>query len=210
MLMPMRGFASSEDKWRAVAADAYQVHRSGRPILIGTRTIHDSQIVADQLTSIGLTFQLLNGKQDAEEAAIISQAGGRGVITIATNLAGRGTDIKLPDEVKQLGGLHVIVSEPHELERVDRQLIGRCARQGDPGSARAYVSAEDRLIQMHGHWLEDPIRRGSKRGELQLDITKRLKYVQRFVERRRAAARHQLMKTDLARESLLSGIPHNL
>ena len=135
---------------------------------------------------------------------------GDAVHVVGEYVAERVTAAKNAEEVKSLGGLHVIVSEPNELERVDRQLIGRCARQGDPGSARLFASAEDTLIAVHGPWLAAPIRRGAARGELSVDITPRLRVVQRLNERKQAAARFQLMKRDLARESLLSAIPGEL
>jgi len=99
------------------------------------------------LTGRGLPFNLLNALNHKEEAAIVAAAGKKGAITIATNMAGRGTDIKLEEGVAELGGLHVIATEKHESGRIDRQLIGRCARQGDPGSARAFISIEDELMQ---------------------------------------------------------------
>lgn len=202
---PLRAFSSADAKWEAMAGEVVAIHRTGRPILIGTRTILDSEKMAFALSRLKLPHVLLNGRQDAQEADIIRRAGSKGVITIATNLAGRGTDILLSSEIKDSEGLHVIVSEPNELQRVDRQLIGRCARQGDPGSARTFVSAEDALIRMHAPWLERPMRRcADRRGELQLNLASRLWSIQQRVERRQAAARMELMKRDLARESLLS------
>ncbi len=209
-MLPPRVFSDGECKRNAICEDVQANHRRGRPILIGTRTIRDSELLADRLQARGLVFQMLNGRQDAEEAAVIARAGALGTITIATNLAGRGTDICLPDEVKSLGGLHVIISEPNELERVDRQLVGRCARQGDPGSAQLYASVEDPLIAVHGSWLAGPIRQGARNGELHMDISQRLRSIQHLNERKYAAARYQLMKRDLARESLLSRISGKL
>ena len=98
----------------------------------------------------GVAYRLLNGRQDEDEATIVAQAGQPGAVTIATNMAGRGTDIKLAPEVVPLGGLHVIAAQRHESGRIDRQLIGRCARQGDPGSVRTYASLEDDLVQRYG------------------------------------------------------------
>lgn len=206
---PMRVFSGSEAKWQAIAEDVAQIHRYGRPILIGTRTIADSHRMATFLESLGIDFQLLNGTQDAEEAEIVGAAGEAFAVTISTNLAGRGTDIQLDEHSRDLGGLHVIVSEPNELERVDRQLIGRSARQGDPGSARTYLSPEDALIRLHGPWLAAPIQRCAQQGELHIDITRKLARVQSMVERRQASARMQLIRRDLARESLLSRMDLN-
>jgi preprotein translocase subunit SecA len=204
-IYPTRAFADAGRKWSAIADEVQQCHRTGRPVLVGTPTIADSEQLADILRQHGLTFQLLNGRQDAEEAAIVAQAGRRGAITIATNLAGRGTDIRLEDGVADLGGLHVVVAEPHELSRIDRQLIGRGARQGDPGSARTYVSAEDSLIQFHGPWLIRPLGRCVRRdGEVPIDLSSRIRGIQRAVQRRQAAVRMAMMRRDLARDSLLS------
>jgi preprotein translocase subunit SecA len=140
-----RILASSQDRWRAVLEEIQSVHATGRPILVGTRSVAASQELARCLERAGLGFQLLNALQHTEEAGVIARAGERDRITIATNMAGRGTDIRLDPEVVALGGLHVIATERHGSARVDRQLFGRSARQGDPGSAVAIVSLEDEL-----------------------------------------------------------------
>ena len=140
-----RILASSQDRWRAVLEEIRSVHATGRPILVGTRSVAASQELARCLELAGLGFQLLNALQHTEEAGVIARAGERDRITIATNMAGRGTDIRLDPEVVALGGLHVIATERHGSARVDRQLFGRSARQGDPGSAVAIVSLEDEL-----------------------------------------------------------------
>ncbi len=209
-IYPTRGFTRAAQKWSAIALEVEHHHRSKRPVLVGTRTISDSEQLAHMLRGRGLPFQLLNGRQDKEEADIIANAGHRGAITIATNLAGRGTDIRLDDDVKNVGGLHVIVSEPHELLRVDRQLMGRCARQGDPGSARTFISADDALVQVCGPWLVRPMRRcADSQGEVHIDLTGRICSIQRTMERKQAATRMALMRRDLARDSLLSGLEPN-
>ncbi len=137
---------SAEEKWQAIVQDVQDLHQTGRPVLVGTRSVQDSEKLAERLTAKGLRVDLLNALYHQEEAEIIAEAGLLGRITIATNMAGRGTDIKLAPEVIELGGLHVIVSEPHESSRVDRQLIGRCARQNDPGTYRIYISQDDPLL----------------------------------------------------------------
>ena len=190
-------------KWAAIARDVHAIHQLGRPVLIGTRTISDSENMADYLRHQDIPFQLLNGTQDAEEAELINLAGQPGAVTIATNLAGRGTDIKLHSESKEAGGLHVVVSEPNDLARVDRQLVGRSARQGDPGSARTYLSPDDTFIRENAPWLTQPIRNGLRQGELPLDISQRIVKIQAMIQRRQAAWRMQLMQRDLARQSLL-------
>jgi len=140
-------FSSNDNKLEAVIDEIIEVNDTGRPVLVGTRNIKVSNKLASMLTERGLPFNLLNALNHKEEAAIVAAAGKKGAITIATNMAGRGTDIKLEEGVAELGGLHVIATEKHESGRIDRQLIGRCARQGDPGSARAFISIEDELMQ---------------------------------------------------------------
>ncbi len=145
--MPDKVFGDEDSKWAAVADEIERVHRAGRPVLVGTRSVAASEKLAALLEGRTLHFQLLNALRHAEEASIISMAGETAHITIATNMAGRGTDIKLGKEIAHLGGLHVIATERHESGRVDRQLFGRSARQGDPGSSQAFVSAEDELLK---------------------------------------------------------------
>jgi preprotein translocase subunit SecA len=146
---PDRIFAKEEDKWLAVAQEVERLHLEGRPLLIGTRSVAASEKLASMLAERGLYFRLLNAVHHQEEAAIVANAGLRSQITIATNMAGRGTDIRLEAGVPELGGLHVIATERHESGRVDRQLFGRSARQGDPGSAQAFVSSEDELLRRY-------------------------------------------------------------
>ena len=145
--LPDQVFARDSEKWEAIVRAIEEIHRTGRPVLVGTRSVAASEKLGELLTRRGLEFQLLNAIRHEAEAAVISLAGERGRITIATNMAGRGTDIKLAHGVPALGGLHVIATERHESQRVDRQLFGRAARQGDPGSAQAFLSAEDELVQ---------------------------------------------------------------
>ncbi len=147
--LPDRYFVIEETKWNAVADEIETIHRTGRPLLVGTRSVAASEQLASRLVQRGLEVHVLNATRLAEEAAIISLAGERGRITIATNMAGRGTDIRLGEGVAALGGLHVIATERHESARVDRQLFGRAGRQGDAGSAQAFVSAEDELLRRH-------------------------------------------------------------
>ena len=144
---------SNEWKYEAIADESLAMTEVGRAVLIGTLNIRESLAIAAALESHGLTYQLLNGVQDSAEADLIKSAGSPGAITVATNLAGRGTDIALHPDVKVAGGLHVIVSQKHVLARVDRQLIGRCGRCGDPGSARVYVSADDIIVANHAPWI---------------------------------------------------------
>jgi len=153
---PDRIFLDEATKWRAVAEEIGRLHVTGRPLLVGTRSVSASEQLSRALAQAGMEAKVLNATRLADESAIVAMAGERGRITIATNMAGRGTDIKLGPDVAALGGLHVIATERHESGRVDRQLFGRAGRQGDPGSAQAFVSAEDELIRRH---LPAPARR---------------------------------------------------
>jgi preprotein translocase subunit SecA len=146
---PDRVYATSEEKWGAVLAAIKRSHAAGQPVLVGTRSVAASEHLSALLEKAGLPFQLLNARQDANEAQIVAQAGEPGRITVATNMAGRGTDIKLPAGVAERGGLHVICTERHDSGRIDRQLFGRCGRQGDPGSCETFVSVEDDLVTTH-------------------------------------------------------------
>jgi preprotein translocase subunit SecA len=145
-LLPDLVLADKEGKWHELVEEIREVHGSGRPILVGTRSVHDSEHLSSLLAAQGLDHQVLNAVRHREEAQIVAEAGQPGKITVATNMAGRGTDVKLGRRVAQLGGLHVIAAERNESGRIDRQLFGRCARQGDPGSARAIVSLEDEFV----------------------------------------------------------------
>ena len=142
-MYPEKVYKNTEQKWRAFIQKINALHQQGKPILIGTNTVADSEKVSAILTKNGLTHQVLNALQDQQEAEIIAAAGQANSITVATNMAGRGTDIALGDGVEALGGLHVIATERNDARRIDRQLYGRCARQGDPGSAEAFMSLQD-------------------------------------------------------------------
>jgi preprotein translocase subunit SecA len=144
--MPTRLFAKEEEKWDAVVQEIIEIHKTGRPLLIGTRTIDKSILLSEKLQKVGIIHSVLNAHEIAAEADIVAAAGEKGKVTVSTNMAGRGTDIKISDEICSLGGLHVICTEMHESNRIDRQLIGRCGRQGDPGTFRQYLSMEDELL----------------------------------------------------------------
>ncbi|MBP6864968.1 MAG: hypothetical protein KBC32_06805 [Candidatus Didemnitutus sp.] len=151
-----RYFATAAEKWEAVVAEIETLHAQGRPILVGTRSVAASEHLGRLLQARGLSFTLLNAVRHAEEAAIVHLAGDARAITVATNMAGRGTDIRLGTGVAAAGGLHVILTELHESGRVDRQLEGRAGRQGDPGSTRLFASLEDDLAS---RFLNQPVRR---------------------------------------------------
>lgn len=141
-----RFHSSMEEKSRAIAAEVKVRHARGQPVLLGMRSVEASEDIAERLAGEGLSCHVLNARRHREEAGLVMRAGTPYRITIATNMAGRGTDIKLDPKVDILGGLHVVASEPHESARVDRQLFGRAARHGDPGSVLAFYSAEDPLF----------------------------------------------------------------
>lgn len=137
---------NQDDKWQAVVSRCRALSKQGRPVLIGTRSIADSELLSTLLTNAHITHQVLNARQDSREAEIIALAGLQGNVTVATNMAGRGTDIPLGEGVADLGGLHVISCELNDSQRVDRQLIGRCGRQGDAGSYESIYSLTDELF----------------------------------------------------------------
>ena len=147
--LPTRIFATADERWQAIVEETHEMHRLGRPVLIGTRSIELSERLAAMLRESGLEPAVLNANQDAGEAETISRAGEGSAITVATNMAGRGADVRLGPGVEERGGLHVIISEMHFSARIDRQLIGRCGRQGDPGSYRFFLSLDDELLA-HG------------------------------------------------------------
>ena len=147
--LPDRVYRKAEQRWEAVVKTVSEMNRIGRPVLVGTRSVAASEHLSRLLTEAGLPHNVLNARQDQEEAEIISKAGERSRITVATNMAGRGTDIRLAPGVAEIGGLQVIATERHEAGRIDRQLFGRCGRQGDPGTSEAIVSMEDELVTVH-------------------------------------------------------------
>jgi preprotein translocase subunit SecA len=134
-------------KWQRIAKRTSELHNKGIPVLLGTRTVAASEAASKELVKLGIAHEVLNARQDSDEAAIIEQAGRVGAVTVATNMAGRGTDIKIQKAVKSLGGLNVILSERHDSRRVDRQLEGRCGRQGDPGQVEVFLSLDDELLR---------------------------------------------------------------
>ncbi|MFC5735434.1 preprotein translocase subunit SecA [Cytobacillus gottheilii] len=143
-------YASMEGKYRAVGEDIAERHKNGQPVLVGTVAIETSEIISRYLSKKGIPHNVLNAKNHGREAEIIADAGKQGAVTIATNMAGRGTDIKLGEGVKELGGLAVLGTERHESRRIDNQLRGRSGRQGDPGVTQFYLSMEDELMRRFG------------------------------------------------------------
>ena len=194
-IFPDRVFRTRAAKLSAVAAEVARRHAQNQPVLIGTRTIENSEALLEKLLPFGFPFRVLNAKQDAEEAAIIEQAGEPGIVTIATNMAGRGAHIPVPEESQRLGGLHVIGLERHESSRIDRQLIGRTARQGQPGSAQFFLSLEDDLLQSHAPKLAARLAKTSA-DELPAAAGAHFLSVQRRVEAADREGRRQHAKYD--------------
>ena len=196
---PNRIYLTDDEKWSQVIDRVKILNQLGRPVLIGTRSVASSERASELFSNEGLIHRVLNAKQDQEEADIVSQAGQTGRITIVTNMAGRGTDIKLDEEVIEKGGLHVIITELHEAGRIDRQLSGRCARQGEQGSVEMILSLEDPLFFSSGSGLykklvEILIARNMRLGNW---LGYRLvKYAQNKLERIHFQARKDLLEYD--------------
>ncbi len=145
--LPTMVFGTADDKWQAIIEDLSEQHRLGRPVLVGTRSIDKSEILSRLLDEAKIEHKVLNARHVAMEAEIVGHAGEQGKVTVATNMAGRGTDVRLGPGVLELGGLHVICTELHEAQRIDRQLIGRCGRQGDPGTYRQFLALDDEILE---------------------------------------------------------------
>jgi preprotein translocase subunit SecA len=193
-------YKTVREKFNAVAAEIEEMSKEGRPVLVGTTSVEISEILSRMLNMRKIKHQVLNAKQHAREADVVAEAGKPGTVTIATNMAGRGTDIKLAKESKQAGGLAIIGTERHESRRVDRQLRGRAGRQGDPGSSQFFVSLEDNLMRMFG---SDRIaklmdRMGLEEGEViqHSMISKSIERAQKKVEENNFGTRKRLLEYD--------------
>jgi preprotein translocase subunit SecA len=204
---PARVFVRTEDKWAAVISSIQAAREQGRPVLIGTGSVAESECLGQKLNTAGIVHRLLNARQDKNEAEIIAMAGRKGQVTVATNMAGRGTDIPLGAGVPELGGLHVIAAGRNPAGRIDRQLFGRCARQGDPGSHEAILSMEDELIQQRINamlvkfvcWYA--IKGGPLGRRLMLHLHR---HAQRRAEEQQRRMRRQLMQQDRQTGRLLA------
>ena len=221
-------YRTQREKFKAIIADVAKRHDRGQPILLGTVTVDTSEILSRMLKMAHIPHEVLNAKNHAREAEIVALAGQKGAVTIATNMAGRGTDIKLGEGVTELGGLHVIGSERHESRRIDRQLRGRCSRQGDPGSSQFFISLEDQLMRLFGSQKISGImaRLGMKEGEVMEHkwLNRSVETAQRRVEQQHFAVRKRTLEYDDVmnkqrtvvygiRARVLSGTPeevHNL
>ena len=193
-------YRTQREKYKAIIADVAERHANGQPILLGTVTVDTSEILSRMLKLAHIPHEVLNAKNHAREAEIVAMAGMKGAVTIATNMAGRGTDIKLGPGVTELGGLHVIGSERHESRRIDRQLRGRCSRQGDPGSSQFFISFEDQLMRLFGSQKIAGImqRLGLQEGEVMEHkwLNRSVETAQRRVEQQHYAVRKRTLEYD--------------
>ena len=193
-------FKTNREKYNAVIEEIEKLTAAGRPVLVGTTSVEISQLLSRALQLRKIQHQVLNAKLHKKEAEIVAGAGGPGVVTIATNMAGRGTDIKLKPEVKEAGGLAIIGTERHDSRRVDRQLRGRAGRQGDPGSSQFYVSLEDNLMRLFGSERIAKMmdRMGHKEGEViqHSMISKSIERAQKKVEENNFGVRKRLLEYD--------------
>jgi preprotein translocase subunit SecA len=201
-----RFFVDAESKIAAIAEDVLRRHQKNQPILIGTRTIRESMQIDEALRARNIEAVLLNGVQDGDEAEIVSKAGIAGAITIATNMAGRGTDIKPDERALAAGGLHVIAVSPNESPRIDRQLIGRGARQGQPGSAQFFVAADDALLVDHNSSLPKQILRKAGAGGESADFSNELAALQKSIEQAKFKQRQQMILRDRWMDSVRESI----
>ncbi|MCY1722371.1 preprotein translocase subunit SecA [Prolixibacteraceae bacterium Z1-6] len=193
-------YKTKREKYNAVSDEIVKLHNAGRPVLVGTTSVEISELLSRMLKIKGIKHNVLNAKLHAREADIVAEAGRAGTVTIATNMAGRGTDIKLTDEVKKAGGLAIIGTERHDSRRVDRQLRGRAGRQGDPGSSQFYVSLEDDLMRLFGSDRISGVmdRLGLEDGEViqHSMISKSIERAQKKVEENNFGIRKRLLEYD--------------
>lgn len=205
---PVRIYPSARQKWQAIVERIAEIHEQGRPILVGTRSVDASEHLSRLLRLKDLPHEVLNARQDAHEAELIAGAGEMGRIVVATNMAGRGTDIKLGTGVAELGGLHVIATEIHESRRIDRQLFGRAGRQGDPGSYEMLLSLEDDLVRIYGSpLLEKLVRRFPCIDESRVGgwLARRLmRSAQEAAEKSHSKIRQAMLRVDEQRKNLLA------
>ncbi|MFZ5812953.1 MAG: preprotein translocase subunit SecA [Thermodesulfobacteriota bacterium] len=219
-------YKSQQDKFKAIAADVKELHKKGQPVLVGTVSIEKSELLSNLLKKEGVPHDVLNAKQHEKEAEIVALAGQKGRVTIATNMAGRGTDIVLGEGVVDLGGLHILGTERHESRRIDNQLRGRSGRQGDPGSSRFYLALDDDLMRLFGSdriaGIMDKL--GMQEGEAIENrlVTKAIENAQKRVEAHNFDIRKQLLDYDnvmnqqreviysLRREVMITEAPQDL
>src|SRR5207244_1014563 len=197
-----------EAKFEAWVDEIRRLRDLGRPVLIGRRSVEKSEKLSEMLTQAGVEHQVLNARQHEREAQIVALAGQRGRVTIATNMAGRGTDIKPEPEVVEAGGLHVLGTERHDARRIDRQLAGRAGRQGDPGSCQFFLALDDELLEGLGPYRQEALLQTGKRGgrgdwQKYQPLFMR---AQRRVERRHRRQRVDLMLYEKQRQEVLKDL----
>ena len=198
-------YIDESDKWHKVAEQIKVLHKAQRPSLVGTHSVAASELLSQNLQAMDVQHQLLNAKQDQLEAEIVANAGDPGCVTIATNMAGRGTDIKLNDEVESAGGLHVILTELHEASRIDRQLEGRCARQGDQGSFEVILSLDDSILsEQFSNYLKRLFKWPLPKGFKNWLLLKLMRRAQKQLEADHARMRADLLKQDERQREILS------
>ena len=189
-------YANSGEKWQAIAKRVQEISNKGRPVLVGTSSVKDSEQLSALLSNKSIPHQVLNARQDEREAEIVASAGKSGVVTVATNMAGRGTDISLAHGVAEKGGLHVISADRNEARRIDRQLFGRCGRQGDPGSFDSIFSLDDPLLKKHFPATLTSLISLLTRWGVPVPGRSMMWIAQRMAERHQAKARNNLLKVD--------------
>jgi preprotein translocase subunit SecA len=201
-------YPTEDAKFAAVVKEVQRMREQGRPVLIGTRSVEKSEKLSVLLKEVGIDHQVLNAKQHEQEAKVVEHAGQPGRVTIATNMAGRGTDIKLGPGVAEAGGLHVLGTERHDARRIDRQLAGRAGRQGDPGSCQFLLSLEDELLEGLGPDRQAALQeRGRRGGNVDWQSYRGLFLkAQRRVERRHRRQRVDLMLYEKQRQEILKDL----
>jgi preprotein translocase subunit SecA len=201
-------FPTEDAKFTAVVAEVLRLKAQGRAVLIGTRSVDKSEKLSERLRQAGVEHRVLNARQNAEEAQVVAEAGKTGRVTIATNMAGRGTDIKPSPDVLAAGGLHVLGTERHEALRIDRQLMGRSGRQGDPGSAQFFLSLEDELLEGLGEHRQEALKKRGQRGGAGdwSGYQKLFIVAQQRVEHRHYLARVDLMVHEKQRQEILKDL----
>ena len=199
--LPTRIFSTAEAKRAAIVIDVEQIHREGRPVLIGTPSVEASEKLKSLFEQQQIPHKILSARFHEEEAEIIAEAGQPGRVTIATNMAGRGTDIVLHEGIAERGGLHVIATELHSSERIDRQLAGRAARQGDPGSFQLFLSLDDELLRCRTQEQLASLRKRAQTNggsELPHDWLRIFRDTQRFLEKIHRKQRKDMLRSEKA------------
>jgi preprotein translocase subunit SecA len=191
-----RAYATADQKWQAIVTRVREIRRSGRPVLVGTSSVEDSEHLSRVLNQAAIPHTVLNARQDGQEAGIIARAGQAGTITVATNMAGRGTDIKLQQGIAERGGLHIIAADRNEAGRIDRQLFGRCGRQGDPGSFEAMLSLQDAILKKHFPQTLTRLTSVLARFGIPVPGLLMMRIAQRLAERHHARLRRNLLRVD--------------